>query len=80
MTDWSADETLRAALIAELAAELPGEPLPGDIRPEDLAEATGITVHAAEYQLGKLEREGRLTSVKVRWPGKRIAIRVWRRP
>lgn len=79
MTGWSTDETLRAALIAELAAELPGEPQPGDICAEDFATATGITTHAAEYRLAKLERDGRLTSAKVMWPGKRTAIRVWRR-
>jgi hypothetical protein len=80
VTDWSNDEAFREALIAELSAELPGEPRPGDLTAEDFAEATGITIHSAEYQLRKLEHEGRLTSAKVRWPGKRIAMRVWRRP
>ena len=80
MTDWRNHETLAASLIAEIAADMPQEMRPGDVTIAMLADALGITVHAAEYQLGKLEREGRLTSVKVRWPGKRIAIRVWRRP
>ena len=79
MTDWTQDETLRAALIAEIAAEMPQEMLPGDVTIEMLAEALGITHSRAAYQLQCMEREGKLTSVRAVVPGARVPMKVWRR-
>ena len=79
MTDWSTDETLRAALIAEIAADMPGEMLPGDVTIDMLAEALGITHSRAAYQLQTMEREGKLISVRAVVPGARVPMKVWRR-
>ena len=80
MTDWRDDDTLRDALIAEIAAEMPGEMLPGDVTIEMLAEALGITRSRAAYQLQTMEREGKLTSVRAVVPGARVPMKVWRKP
>lgn len=80
MTDWEHDDELRAALLAELVAQMPGEAQPGDITAADLAKAAGISIYAAQYRLEALERDGALKSVKVRIPGNRVAVRVWRKP
>lgn len=79
MTDWSADEKLRAALIAEIAADMPGEMQPGDVTIPMLSEALGITPSQAEYALAKEERAGKLIRLRVYVPGARVPMRVWRK-
>ena len=80
MTDWQQDETLRAALIAEIAAEMPAEMQPGDVTIDMLAEALGISHSRAAYQLQTMEREGKLVSVRAVVPGARVPMKVWRKP
>ena len=80
MTDWTHDAALRDALIAEIAADMPGEMLPGDVTIDMLAEALGITHSRAAYQLQTMEREGKLTSVRAVVPGARVPMKVWRKP
>ena len=79
MTDWTHDAALRDALIAEIAADMPGEMLPGDVTIDMLAEALGITHSRAAYQLQTMEREGKLTSVRAVVPGARVPMKVWRK-
>ena len=79
MTDWSTDETLRAALIAEIAADMPAEMQPGDITIEMLAESLGVTPARAAYALQKMEREGKLIAVRAVVPGSRVPKKVWRK-
>ena len=79
MTDWRDDETLRAALIAEIAADMPQDMRPGDITIEMLAESLGVTHSKAAYHLQRLEREGKLIAVRAVVPGARVPMKVWRR-
>ena len=80
MTDWENDDALREALIAEIAAEMPAEMRPGDVTIPMLAEQLGITESKASYTLKKMERAGRLISVRANVPGARGPLRVWRKP
>ena len=83
MTDWTQDETLRVALIAEIAAEMPAEMpaemQPGDVTIEMLAESLGVTPARAAYALQKAERDGKLVSVRAVVPGCRVPKKVWRK-
>ena len=79
MTDWSTDETLRAALIAEIRRDMPGEMRPGDVTIDMLADSLGITHSKAAYHLQRLERDGKLISVRAVVPGARTPMKVWRR-
>ena len=80
MTDWSQDDALRDALIAEIAAEIPQPMQPGDITIDMLADRLGITHSRADYTLHKMEREGKLISVRAVVPGARVPMKVWRKP
>ena len=77
MTDWEKDDALRDALIAEIAAEFPGPPKPGDLTKADIMASTGWSAPTASYRLDKLVAEGRLESEMCMIGGKRI--RVWRK-
>ena len=79
MTDWRDNDTLRDALIAEIAAEIPQPMQPGDVTIDMLAESLGITHSKAEYALKKMEREGRLLCVRAVVPGARVPMKVWRK-
>jgi len=79
MTDWSQDDALREALIAEIAADMPQEMRPGDVTIDMLATALGITRSRAAYQLQCMERDGKLVSVRVVVPGARTPMKVWRK-
>ena len=79
MTDWSTDETLRAKLMAEIAADMPQEMRPGDITINMVAESLGITHSRAEYQLKRMQREGKLVCVRAVVPGARVPMKVWRK-
>lgn len=79
MTDWQQDEQLRAALIAEIAADMPQEMRPGDITIEMLAESLGVTPARAAYRLQTMERQGKLVSVRAVVPGSRVPKKVWRK-
>lgn len=80
MTDWSQDDALRDALIAEIAAEIPQPMQPGDITIDMLAERLGITHSRAEYALKRMQRAGRLVCVRAVVPGARVPMKVWRKP
>jgi len=77
VTDWSQDDALRDALIAEIAAEFPKPPRPGDLTKEAIMQSTGWSAPTAAYRLGKLVDEGKLQTEMCMIGGKRI--RVWRR-
>lgn len=76
---WDQDDTLREALIAEIAAEIPKPMQPGDVTIAMVAERLGITPSQAEYALKKQERAGRLVRVRALVPGSRVPMRVWRK-
>ena len=80
MTDWAHDAALRAALIAEIAAEMPAEMQPGDVTIDMLADSLGITHSKAAYHLQRMERDGKLVSVRAVVPGARVPMKVWRKP
>ena len=80
MTDWRDNDTLRDALIAEIAAAIPQPMQLGDVTIDMLAESLGITHSKAEYALKKMEREGRLLCVRAVVPGARVPMKVWRKP
>ncbi len=77
MTGWQNDDTLRDALIAEITAEFPGPPRPGDLTKADIMQATGWSAPTAAYRLSKLVAEGKLETEMCMADGKRI--RVWRK-
>ena len=79
MTDWSTDEAKRAALIAEIVADMPEQMQPGDVTVDMLAESLGITHSRAMYQLEKMERDGKLVAVRAVVPGARVPMKVWRK-
>lgn len=78
MTDWSQDDALRDALIAEIAAEFPGPPKPGDLTKADIMASTGWSAPTAAYRLAKLVDEGKLETEMCMIAGRRV--RVWRKP
>ena len=77
MTDWQHDDALREALLAELAAEIPPPPRPGDFTKAQYMQATGLTGPTADYRLnGKVQR-GELETEECTINGR--TVRVWRK-
>lgn len=77
MIDWDNDDARRNKLIAEIIAEFPGPPRPGDLTLTDIMASTGWTAPTAAYRLHKLVSDGRLETEMCVMGGKRV--RVWRK-
>jgi hypothetical protein len=78
MTDWTQDEALRDALLAEMVASMPPPPRPGDFTKAQYVAATGQTGPTADYRLGNLVRDGVLETQECTIDGR--TVRVWRKP
>lgn len=76
---WDQDDALRDAILADIRAQIPEEMQPGDVTVHMVADTLDISEPRALYYLKKMERDGRLISLRAHVPGARVPMKVWRK-